>query len=349
MKSKKNPMLKTFFCLKSLKTRIEFLLLRFSTKRVLNSVIEKALRMKEQDVRYHIPVLLNESLNGLNIHPSGVYVDVTFGGGGHSAGILKRLGSGGRLYGFDQDADAEVNIPADPRFTFVRSNFRYLSNFLRYHGETTVDGIIADLGVSSRHFDDADRGFSFRFNDAVLDMRMNNRKGRTAADILNTYSEEDLAHLFYVYGELRFARKLASHITTSRTRKPVQTVADFLEILQPFTRKESEKKFLAQAFQSLRIETNAEMEALCVLLTQCYKVLKPGGRLVFITYHSLEDRLVKNYFRTGNFEGKIEQDLYGNRMSPFRPVNQKVITPSFEEIAKNPRARSAKLRIAEKS
>ena len=304
--------------------------------------------MKEKEMRYHIPVLLNESLDGLNIQPSGVYVDVTFGGGGHSQGILKRLGNTGRLYGFDQDADAEANIPADPRFTFVRSNFRYLSNFLRYHGENEVDGILADLGVSSRHFDEAARGFSFRFNDAVLDMRMNNRKGQTAADILNTYPEEALSNLFFLYGELKSARQLATHIVASRTRKPVQTVEELLEILQPFTRKDREKKFLAQVFQSLRIETNHEMDALCALLTQSFKVLKPGGRLVFITYHSLEDRLTKNYFRTGNFEGKSEQDFFGNRISPFQPVNNKVITPSLEEIENNPRARSAKLRIAEK-
>ena len=304
--------------------------------------------MIEQGIRYHTPVLFNESLNGLHIQPSGVYVDVTFGGGGHSTGILQRLGSEGRLYGFDHDADAEANIPPDRRFTFVRGNFRYLSNFLRYHGETAVDGILADLGVSSRHFDDAARGFSFRFNDAVLDMRMNNRKGQTAADIINTYPEETLANLFHAYGELKSARKLASHIVAARIRKPVQTIDELLDILKPFVRKDKEKKFLAQVFQSLRIETNSEIEALCSLLTQSFNVLKHGGRFVIITYHSLEDRLVKNYFRTGNFEGTIEQDFYGNRISPFRPVHNKVITPATEEIEKNPRARSAKLRIAEK-
>jgi len=297
---------------------------------------------------YHIPVLFNESLNGLHIQRSGVYVDVTFGGGGHSAGILERLGSEGRLYGFDQDADAEVNIPADSRFTFVRSNFRYLSNFLRYHGETAVDGIMADLGVSSHHFDEASRGFSFRFADALLDMRMNNRKGQTAADIVNTYSVDNLSNVFYAFGELPNSRKIASHIVASRTRKPVQTIADLLEILRPFIRKSDEKKFLAQVFQSLRIETNQEIKALWDLLLQTDKVLKPGGRIVIITYHSLEDRLVKNYFRTGNVEGAIKQDLYGNRISSFRPVNTKVITPAVEEIIHNPRARSAKLRIAEK-
>ena len=304
--------------------------------------------MIKQETRYHIPVLFNESMNGLFIQPSGVYVDVTFGGGGHSQGILERLGSEGRLYGFDQDADTEANILPDPRFTFVRSNFRYLSNFLRYHGETVVDGIFADLGVSSRHFDDAERGFSFRFGDADLDMRMNNRKGQTAADILNTYPEEALAHIFYAYGELKPARKLASHFVAARTQKPVQTIGELLEALQPFTRKDREKKFLAQVFQSLRMETNSEIEALCALLTQSVNSLKPGGRFVIISYHSLEDRLVKNFFRTGNFEGIVEQDFYGNRISPFRPVNHKVITPAPEEIEKNPRARSAKLRIAEK-
>ena len=304
--------------------------------------------MIKQETRYHIPVLFNESMNGLFIQPSGVYVDVTFGGGGHSQGILERLGSEGRVYGFDQDADTEENILPDPRFTFVRSNFRYLSNFLRYHGETVVDGIFADLGVSSRHFDDAERGFSFRFGGADLDMRMNNRKGQTAADILNTYPEEALAHIFYAYGELKPARKLASHFVAARTQKPVQTIGELLEALQPFIRKDREKKFLAQVFQSLRMETNSEIEALCALLTQSVNSLKPGGRFVIISYHSLEDRLVKNFFRTGNFEGIVEQDFYGNRISPFRPVNHKVITPAPEEIEKNPRARSAKLRIAEK-
>jgi 16S rRNA (cytosine1402-N4)-methyltransferase len=297
---------------------------------------------------YHIPILFNESLSGLHILPSGVYVDVTFGGGGHSDGILNLLGSDGRLYGFDQDADTEVHIPSDLRFTFVRSNFRFLSNFLRYHGVTAVDGIIADLGVSSHHFNEASRGFSFRFNDSMLDMRMNNRKGRTAADIINTYPEEVLADLFYSYGELKLARKIASQIVAARKLKPVRTIYEFLEILNPFIRKDNEKKFLAQVFQSLRIETNAEMEALCMLLAQTEKVLKPGGRIAIITYHSLEDRAVKNFFRSGNIEGTIEQDLYGNRTSPFRQVNNKVITPSIEEIEKNPRSRSAKLRIAEK-
>ena len=291
--------------------------------------------MEEKEVCYHVPVMLRESLEGLDIQPSGVYVDVTFGGGGHSREILNRLDNEGELYGFDQDADAERNIPADSRFVFVRSNFRYLYNFMRYHGVAgEVDGLLADLGVSSHHFDDKDRGFSFRF-DGALDMRMNTRAGQTAADIVNTYTEEQLADLFYLYGELKVARKLAS------------AFADFLEAIKPFTGKDKEKKFLAQVFQALRIEVNDEMCALREMLQQTLQVLKPGGRLVVITYHSLEDRLVKNFLKTGNFEGKAEQDFFGNIKSPFRLVNNKVIVPSDEEIERNPRSRSAKLRIAE--
>ena len=307
----------------------------------------RVLKVQKEGICYHTPVLLHESLNGLQIQSSGVYVDVTFGGGGHSRGILERLGSEGRLYGFDQDADAEANIPSDSRFTFVSSNFRYLSNFLRYYGVPEVDGIIADLGVSSHHFDDASRGFSFRF-DGVLDMRMNNRKGQTAADILNTYPEEDLANIFYALGELKIARRLASHIVASRSEKPIQTIEEFLQLLNPFVRKDKEKKILAQVFQSLRIQTNSELDALSALLNQSVKLLKPGGRLVIITYHSLEDRLVKNFFRTGNFEGKSEKDFFGNLITPLQPINNKVITPIEAEIEQNPRARSAKLRIAEK-
>ena len=303
--------------------------------------------MKKEGNIYHTPVLLNESLKGLYIQPSGVYIDVTFGGGGHSRGILDCLGNEGRLYGFDHDIDTEANILLDPRFTFVSSNFRYLSNFLRYYGVPAVDGILADLGVSSHHFDDASRGFSFRF-DGALDMRMNNRKGQTAADILNTCSEEELADIFYHYGELKIARRLASHIVVTRNEKNIQTTADFLEILNPFVRKEKEKKILAQVFQSLRIRTNSELESLSALLNQSVKCLKPGGRLVIMTYHSLEDRMVKNFFRTGNIEGKSEKDFFGNQISPLFPINTKVITPSKEEIEKNPRARSAKLRIDEK-
>lgn len=303
--------------------------------------------MEEKEVCYHVPVMLHESLEGLAIRPSGVYVDVTFGGGGHSREILNRLDDDGKLYGFDQDADAEKNIPADPRFVFVRSNFRYLYNFMRYHGVVgEVDGLLADLGVSSHHFDDKDRGFSFRF-DGALDMRMNTRAGQTAADIVNTYTEEQLVDLFYLYGELKVARKLASVLVRSRETKKIETIADFLDMIKPFTGKDKEKKFLAQVFQALRIEVNDEMRALREMLQQTLQVLKPGGRLVVITYHSLEDRLVKNFLKTGNFEGKAEQDFFGNVKSPFRLVNNKVIVPSDEEVERNPRSRSAKLRIAE--
>ena len=304
--------------------------------------------MEEKECCYHVPVMLHESVEGLNINPSGKYVDVTFGGGGHSKEILSRLDSEGELYGFDQDADAESNIPADERFVFVRSNFRYLYNFMRYYdvaGE--ADGLLADLGVSSHHFDDKDRGFSFRF-DGALDMRMNTRAGQTAADILNTYPEERLADLFYLYGEVKASRKLASVLVRSRESKKIETIGDFLEILKPFTGRDKEKKFLAQVFQALRIEVNDEMRALREMLEQTLQVLKTGGRLVVITYHSLEDRLVKNFLKTGNFEGKVEQDFFGNVKSPFRLVNNKVVVPSDEEVERNPRSRSAKLRIAEK-
>ncbi len=304
--------------------------------------------MEENAGCYHVPVMLNESLDGLNIQASGNYVDVTFGGGGHSREILSRLSEDGRLFGFDQDADAENNIPADSRFVFVRSNFRYLYNFMRYHRvEGEIDGLLADLGVSSHHFDDKERGFSFRF-DGLLDMRMNTRAGRTAADVLNTYTEEQLADLFYLYGELRVARKLAATLVRSRENKRIETIADFLEVIKPFVAKDKEKKFMAQAFQALRIEVNDEMRALKEMLQQTLQVLKPEGRLVVITYHSLEDRLVKNFLKTGNFEGKMEQDFYGNVKSPFRLVNNKVIVPTDKEIEQNPRSRSAKLRIAEK-
>lgn len=299
------------------------------------------------DNSYHVPVLLGESLEGLAIQPEGIYVDVTFGGGGHSREILSRLCGEGHLYGFDQDADAEHNIPSDPCFTFVRSNFRYLYNFMRYYGEVEqVDGLLADLGVSSHHFDDQARGFSFRF-DGALDMRMNTRAGKTAADVVNQYSEEALADLFYLYGELKVARKLAATLVKARAVRPIATIGDFLEVIKPFVGKDKEKKFLAQAFQALRIEVNDEMSALKALLQGTLRVLKPGGRLVVITYHSLEDRLVKNFMKSGNFEGKSEQDFFGNQQSPFRLVNNKVIVPSATEIERNPRARSAKLRIAE--
>lgn len=305
--------------------------------------------MKENEKScYHVPVMLNDCLEGLAIRPDGIYVDVTFGGGGHSRGILAHLNERGRLYGFDQDADAEGNIPDDNRFIFVRSNFRYLYNFMRYHGQIgQVDGILADLGVSSHHFDDEARGFSFRF-DGALDMRMNRRAGRTAAEVLNSSTEESLADLFYLYGELKTARKIAAAIVKSREAQPLVTIGDLLAIVKPFVgRGEKEKKFLAQIFQALRIEVNDEMRALREMLSQTTQVLRPGGRLVVMTYHSLEDRLVKNFLKTGNFEGKSEQDFFGNVRAPFRLVNNKVIIPSNEEIESNPRSRSAKLRIAE--
>lgn len=303
--------------------------------------------MSNKEVCYHIPVMLNECMEGLAIKPDGVYVDVTFGGGGHSKEILSRLGKKGTLYGFDQDADAENNIPEDDRFVFVRSNFRYLSNFMRFHGETEIDGLLADLGVSSHHFDDKDRGFSFRFQ-GMLDMRMNTRAGKTAADILNTYTEEALSTLFYLYGELKNSRKLASVIVKARETKPLETTDEFLALITPYIGKDKEKKMLAQVFQALRIEVNDEMCALREMLQQAMRLLKPGGRLVVMTYHSLEDRLVKNFFKSGNFEGTISQDFFGNIQSPFRLINNKVITPSSEEVEVNPRSRSAKLRIAEK-
>ena len=292
--------------------------------------------MSEAKQIYHVPVLLNESVDGMNIQPGGIYVDATFGGGGHSKEILSRLDSTAHLYSFDQDEDAEKNIVSDSRFTFVRSNFRYLSNFLRYYDVEEVDAILADLGVSSHHFDDSERGFSFRF-EGKLDMRMNKRAGMTAADVVNTYDEERLANIFYLYGELKNSRKMASTIVKARGVKQIVTIGDFLEVIKPLFGREREKKELAKVFQALRIEVNQEMEA-----------LKPGGRLVVITYHSLEDRMVKNIMKTGNIEGKAEQDFFGNVQTPFKLVNSKVIVAGNEEVTCNPRSRSAKLRIAEK-
>lgn len=303
--------------------------------------------MNETQTTYHIPVLLQESIEGMNLQPNGIYVDMTFGGGGHSKEILRQGDSSIRLFSFDQDADAEKNIVDDNRFTFVRSNFRYLYNFLRYHQVEQVDGILADLGVSSHHFDDSERGFSFRF-DGNLDMRMNKRAGITAADVVNTYDEERLANIFYLYGELKNSRKLASAIAKARNEKVIKTIGDFLEIVKPMFGREREKKELAKVFQALRIEVNQEMEALKEMLYAAAEALKPGGRLVVITYHSLEDRMVKNIMKTGNIEGKAEQDFFGNVQTPFRLVNNKVIVASDEEVERNPRSRSAKLRIAEK-
>ena len=303
--------------------------------------------MNETQPTYHIPVLLQESIEGMNLQPNGIYVDMTFGGGVHSKEILRQGDSSIRLFSFDQDADAEKNIVDDNRFTFVRSNFRYLYNFLRYHQVEQVDGILADLGVSSHHFDDSERGFSFRF-DGNLDMRMNKRAGITAADVVNTYDEERLANIFYLYGELKNSRKLASAIAKARNEKAIKTIGDFLEIVKPMFGREREKKELAKVFQALRIEVNQEMEALKEMLYAAAEALKPGGRLVVITYHSLEDRMVKNIMKTGNIEGKAEQDFFGNVQTPFRLVNNKVIVASNEEVERNPRSRSAKLRIAEK-
>jgi len=286
-------------------------------------------------------------MEGLNIKPDGTYVDVTFGGGGHAREIVSKLTTG-KLYGFDQDEDAEQNIPDDTRFVFVRSNFRYLTNFLRFHDVEEVDGLLADLGVSSHHFDDSERGFSFRFEEGMLDMRMNKKAGMNAADIVNTYSEEDLANVFYKYGELKNSRRLAWGLVQARALSPITTVASFLEVVKPYFGREKEKKDLARVFQALRIEVNQEMVTLELMLQQALSVLKPGGRLVVMTYHSLEDRLVKNFMKTGNFEGKSEQDFYGNFQTPFRLINNRVIVPDDQEQAINPRSRSAKLRIAEK-
>lgn len=294
---------------------------------------------------YHVPALLEETLDGLALKPDGVYVDVTFGGGGHSREILTRLGDSGRLLAFDQDEDVVNHLPEDDRFTFVRSNFRYLKNFLRYHGVEKVDGILADLGVSSHHFDEAERGFSFRF-DGELDMRMNVKSPLTAAVVLNTYSEEQLADVFYLYGELHNARKIARAVVNARSREAFARIFPFIEVLKPFFGREKEKKDMARVFQALRIEVNREMDVLRELLEQSLEVLNPEGRLVVLTYHSLEDRLVKNFIRSGNFEGKVEKDFYGNVLSPLKAVNTKVIVAGDEELNRNPRARSAKLRIA---
>ena len=296
---------------------------------------------------YHVPVLLNESIDGLAIKPDGIYVDVTFGGGGHSKEILRRLGKKGHLYSFDQDPDAEKNIVNDDRFTFVRSNFRYLKNWMRYYGVEHIDGLLADLGVSSHHFDDETRGFSFRF-DAPLDMRMNKRAGTTAAEILNNYDEEQLADIFYIYGELKNAKKIAATIAKTRNEKKIETTGDLMNATEKLFQREREKKEMAKMFQALRIEVNHEMDALKEMLNGAMDTLCEGGRLSVITYHSLEDRIVKNMMKAGNVEGKIKQDFFGRIEAPFRLVNNKVIVPSDEEQQQNPRSRSAKLRIAEK-
>lgn len=296
---------------------------------------------------YHVPVLLDESVSGLDIKPGGIYVDVTFGGGGHSREILRRLPEGAHLYSFDQDADAERNIGApDKKFTFVRSNFRYLKNWMRYYGVNHIDGLLADLGVSSHHFDDAERGFSFRF-DAPLDMRMNKRAGQTAADILNNYDEARLADIFYIYGEMKNSRRIAAAVAKARQTAPINTTSDFLAVVEPMFKREREKKDMARLFQALRIEVNHEMDALREMLAAATQLLAPGGRLSVITYHSLEDRIVKNVMKAGNPEGKVEQDFFGRINTPYRMV-EKLIIPSEEEQQSNPRSRSAKLRVAER-
>lgn len=297
---------------------------------------------------YHVPVLLDESINGLAIHAGGIYVDVTFGGGGHSREILSRLKGIGHLYSFDQDADAESNISHSMHgnFTFVRSNFRYLKNWMRYYGVEHIDGLLADLGVSSHHLDDAERGFSFRFN-APLDMRMNKRAGQTAADVLNTYDEPRLADIFYLYGELKNSRRIAAAIIAAREQKHMKTTGDLLAVGEKIFAREREKKDMARLFQALRIEVNHEMDALREMLNSAVELLNVGGRLSVITYHSLEDRIVKNLIKTGNTEGKLTQDFYGRIECPLKALN-KVTTPLAEEQAANPRSRSAKLRIAEK-
>lgn len=304
---------------------------------------------------YHIPVLLRESVDGLDIKPGGIYVDVTFGGGGHSREILSRIAGNGHLYSFDQDADAERNIgtplpdgtmPATDGFTFVRSNFRFIKNWMRYYGVEKIDGLLADLGVSSHHFDDETRGFSFRF-DAPLDMRMNKRSGKTAADILNAEEEETLADIFYLYGELKNSRRIASAVVKARQQKPIVTTHDFINVVEPLFKREREKKEMAKLFQALRIEVNHEMDALKEMLMGATELLRPGGRLSVITYHSLEDRMVKNIMKSGNTEGKINKDFFGRPDTPFKMIN-KVTLPTAEEQERNPRSRSAKLRIAEK-
>ncbi len=296
---------------------------------------------------YHVPVLLKESVDGLDIKPDGVYIDVTFGGGGHSKEILTRLGKKGHLYSFDQDADSEKNIVNDDRFTFVRSNFRYIKNWMRYYEVDKIDGLLADLGVSSHHFDDENRGFSFRY-EAPLDMRMNKRAGQTAADILNNYSEEQIADILYIYGELKNARRIASAIVKSRQSKRVETTGDLLNATTGLFAKEREKKEMAKLFQALRIEVNHEMDALKDMLNGAQDLLKEGGRLSVITYHSLEDRIVKNFIKAGNAEGKVNQDFFGRIEAPFKAVNNKIVVPDESEQESNPRSRSAKLRIAEK-
>ena len=303
--------------------------------------------MSLDNTTYHIPVLLEEAIREMAIRPDGTYCDLTFGGGGHSRQILSQIGEKGRLYSFDQDRDTLQNAPDDERFHYVESNFRFLRGALRLRGVTEVDGILADLGVSSHHFDELGRGFSFR-GDAPLDMRMNQRGGRTAADVVNSYDAEQLGRILREYGELDTTWKIAACIVREREKAPITTTSQLVEAVAPCTPKRDEKKFLTKLFQALRIEVNGEMEALKMALEQSLKVLRPGGRLVVISYHSLEDRLVKYFMRSGNFEGKVEQDFFGRATTPFEVITRKAIVPSAEEVERNPRSRSAKMRVAEK-
>ncbi len=303
--------------------------------------------MSSGPVPYHIPVLAEEAVSLLDIDPAGTYVDLTFGGGGHSRRILAALGPEGRLYAFDQDRDTAANIPDDARLHYVESNFRFLRGALRLRGVRQVDGILADLGVSSHHFDEAGRGFSFR-SDGPLDMRMNRRGGRTAADVVNGYDADSLARLLREWGELDTTWKIAACIVRRREAEPILTTRQLVEAVEPCTPKRDGAKFLSKLFQALRIEVNGEMEALKMALEQSLRVLRPGGRLVVISYHSLEDRLVKNFMRSGNFEGRVESDFYGRRLTPFEAVTRKAVLPSPHEIEANPRSRSARMRAAEK-
>ncbi len=297
---------------------------------------------------YHDPVLLNACIEGLRINPSGTYVDVTFGGGGHSREILKHLGPDGKLFAFDQDNDAAANAPDDDRFTLIPHNFKFIKNYLKLYRAIPVDGILADLGVSSHQFDEAGRGFSIRF-DANLDMRMNVLQGMTAQKLLETYSEEELRRIFKEYGELSEAGKLAKHLINVRSDRPIKTTQQLMDLIRPFMRRGQEHTFAAQVFQSIRIEVNDELESLKQMLLQTSEILSPGGRLVVMSYHSLEDRLVKNFLRSGKFEGEVEKDLFGNSKLPFKGITRKPIRPDAEEIHRNNRSRSAILRIGEKN
>lgn len=295
---------------------------------------------------YHTPALLEPTLDLLNINPEGIYVDATFGGGGHSRAILQRLGPTGRLFGFDRDIDAFQNAPDDPRFTFVHSDYRFIPNFLRFHGVDKVDGMLADLGVSFHHFDSAERGFSFR-EDAPLDMRMNQSGEKTAADILATASQEEIESLLRAYTDLKRPGAIANTLVRARDNSPIDTTGRLVEVITPAMNPKNLKKDLAQVFQALRIATNDEMRSLQILLMNSLKILKPGGRLAVITYHSIEDRMVKNFMRSGNLEGKVDQDIFGRIQTPWKLVTRTPVTPDEQEILENPRSRSAKLRVAE--